>query len=274
MKAEIVARHQSNERPIVQAVCFPLRTSHEKKKAYADFIIEYRRYVSELHVTHKEAKIRAFKVMQEVGIPDPERRFNQYPFEFSGGMRQRIVIAIALTADPDVLICDEPTTALDVTIQAQILELINKLEGGPPYVRYFHHPRPWRRRQHGRSGGGYVRRQDRRIRNFANDVFYHPAHPYTWAFFRPFRTSIPKKNSKRFRALLRICSSRRKAMPSLYAANMRSASISARTSDVQDFPDPLCRQLALDEHAPEAVMPKIVSTRIVNSLKKAGVKDV
>ena len=66
--------------------------------------------------------------MEEVGIPYPEKRFNQYPFEFSGGMRQRIVIAIALTANPDILICDEPTTALDVTIQAQIMELMLKLQ--------------------------------------------------------------------------------------------------------------------------------------------------
>ena len=63
-----------------------------------------------------------------VGIPRPEERFEQYPFQFSGGMRQRIVIAIALAANPDILICDEPTTALDVTIQSQILELINKLK--------------------------------------------------------------------------------------------------------------------------------------------------
>ena len=79
-------------------------------------------------VTAKIAKEKAIKLMEEVGIPEPEKRFRQYPFEFSGGMRQRIVIAIALAADPDILICDEPTTALDVTIQSQILELINDLK--------------------------------------------------------------------------------------------------------------------------------------------------
>ena len=79
-------------------------------------------------VTNRIAKDRAIKLMTEVGIAEPHKRFYQYPFEFSGGMRQRIVIAIALAANPDILICDEPTTALDVTIQSQILELINKLK--------------------------------------------------------------------------------------------------------------------------------------------------
>jgi len=75
-----------------------------------------------------EAKKMALEMLKKVGIPDPERRYQQYPHEFSGGMRQRVVIAIAAACHPQILICDEPTTALDVTIQAQILDLINELK--------------------------------------------------------------------------------------------------------------------------------------------------
>ena len=126
------------------------------------------------------AKAKAIKLMEEVGIPEPARRFKQYPFEFSGGMRQRIVIAIALAANPDILICDEPTTALDVTIQAQILELINsiKKERNLSVIFITH------------NMGVVANMADRVAVMYAGkivehgtseEIFYEPAHPYTWA---------------------------------------------------------------------------------------------
>ena len=131
-------------------------------------------------VTKKIAKEKAIKLMEEVGIPEPRIRYNQYPFEFSGGMRQRIVIAIALAANPDILICDEPTTALDVTIQAQILELINKLKKERNLsVIFITH-----------DLGVVANMADRIAVMYAgkivehgtsDDVFYDPRHPYTWA---------------------------------------------------------------------------------------------
>lgn len=131
-------------------------------------------------VTKRTAKERAIKLMEEVGIPEPRIRYNQYPFEFSGGMRQRIVIAIALAANPDILICDEPTTALDVTIQAQILELINKLKKERNLsVIFITHDL------------GVVANMADKIavmyagkiveQGTSEDVFYDPRHPYTWA---------------------------------------------------------------------------------------------
>lgn len=79
-------------------------------------------------VSRQEAKKIALQMLEKVKIPEPEKRYNQYPHEFSGGMRQRVMIAIALACDPDILIADEPTTALDVTIQAKVLELMNELQ--------------------------------------------------------------------------------------------------------------------------------------------------
>ena len=131
-------------------------------------------------VTKAMAKYRAIKLMEEVGISEARKRYRQYPFEFSGGMRQRIVIAIALAANPDILICDEPTTALDVTIQAQILELINKLkrERNLSIIFITH------------DLGVVANMADSIAVMYAgkiveygtcDDVFYAPAHPYTWA---------------------------------------------------------------------------------------------
>ncbi len=131
-------------------------------------------------VTHRIAKDRAIKLMEEVGIAEPHKRYNQYPFEFSGGMRQRIVIAIALAANPDILICDEPTTALDVTIQAQILELINKLKRERQLsVIFITHDLGVVANMADRVAVMYAGKIVEQ--GTAEDVFYHAAHPYTWA---------------------------------------------------------------------------------------------
>jgi len=148
-------------------------------------------YQKKTRLTKKIAKKRALEVMKEVGIPQPEKRFNQYPFQFSGGMRQRIVIAIALVATPDILICDEPTTALDVTIQAQILELINHLkETRHMSVIFITH-----------DLGVVANMADRVAVMYAGkiveygterEVFFDPRHPYTWALL----SSIPDIDSE------------------------------------------------------------------------------
>lgn len=147
--------------------------------AMIDFLKEKAQAVA-YRVTRLVAKNKALKLMEEVGIPEPRKRYRQYPFQFSGGMRQRIVIAIALAANPDILICDEPTTALDVTIQAQILELINKIKKERNLsIIFITHDL------------GVVANMADRIAvmyagkivetGTAEDVFYSPAHPYTWA---------------------------------------------------------------------------------------------
>ena len=142
-------------------------------------------------VTPAMAKEKAIKLMEEVGIAEPRMRYYQYPFEFSGGMRQRIVIAIALSADPEILICDEPTTALDVTIQAQILELINRLKAERNLsVIFITHDL------------GVVANMADDIAvmyagkiveyGTADDIFYDPRHPYTWALL----SSMPDLDTK------------------------------------------------------------------------------
>lgn len=125
-----------------------------------------------------KAKARVIELMEAVGIPDPSVRYDQYPFQFSGGMRQRIVIAIALASDPEILICDEPTTALDVSIQAKILDLINdiKRERNLSIIFITH------------DMGVVANMADRICIMYAgrivevgtsDEIFYSPAHPYT-----------------------------------------------------------------------------------------------
>lgn len=129
-------------------------------------------------ITKREARARAVELMRQVGIPAPEKRLDQYPFEFSGGMRQRIIIAIALACHPKLIIADEPTTALDVTVQAQILELIKGItkDTGAAVIMITHDL-------------GVVATLCDRIaimyageiveEGTADEIFYEPKHPYT-----------------------------------------------------------------------------------------------
>ena len=137
--------------------------------------------------TQAEARERTLDIMAKVGIPDPEKRFDDYPFEYSGGMRQRIVIAIALSCQPKILICDEPTTALDVTIQAQIIRLIKDLQKQLGFTTvYITHDL------------GVVANVAERVAvlyggqiveiGTVEEIFYDPKHPYTWALL----SSLPQ----------------------------------------------------------------------------------
>ncbi|MBQ1467616.1 MAG: ABC transporter ATP-binding protein [Solobacterium sp.] len=130
-------------------------------------------------MTAEQAKTRAMELLVEVGIEDPEKRFYQYPHQLSGGMRQRIVIAIALACDPDILICDEPTTALDVTIQAKILELIKKLQKEKNIaVIYITHDLGVVAKVADYVDVMYAGRIIEK--GSIDEIFYDPRHPYTW----------------------------------------------------------------------------------------------
>ena len=142
-------------------------------------------------VDKRKAYVKAVEMLERVGIPEAEKRMNNYPFEFSGGMRQRVVIAIALSCNPKILIADEPTTALDVTIQAQILELMKKLQKmfkmGLIFITH--------------DLGVIAEMADRIMVMYggkqmemgsADDIFYRPRHPYTKMLLR----SIPRVDKK------------------------------------------------------------------------------
>ena len=241
-------------------------TKEEKEAVQQEIKAKKDQLQNEFSITKAEAKRRALEIMKEVGIPDPERRFNQYPFEFSGGMRQRIVIAIALIAAPEILICDEPTTALDVTIQAQNLELINKIKRERKLSCIFI-----------THDLGVVANMADRVAvmyagkiveyGTAEEVFFDPKHPYTWALL----SSIPDVDSKE----------RLDAIPGtppnmIYPPKGDAFALRSKYAMKIDFEqEPPYFKLSdthyaatwlLHENAPKVEMPKIVSERIKNAL--------
>lgn len=155
-------------------------------------IITIGKQISSIIIKHQgcseaQARAQALDLMHKVGIPNPAARYDDYPFQYSGGMRQRIVIAIALSCQPKILICDEPTTALDVTMQAQILQLIKDLQKEFNYTIVFI-----------THDLGVVANIADRVAvmyggqiielGTVEDVFYDPHHPYTWALL----SSLPQ----------------------------------------------------------------------------------
>ncbi len=243
-------------------------SGEEKTRLGKEIEEEKLAYINKLKITKAEAKKRALAIMREVGIPDPERRYKQFPFEFSGGMRQRIVIAIALTASPEILICDEPTTALDVTIQAQILELINRIKAERNLSCIFitH------------DLGVVANMADRVAVMYAGkiveygtseEIFYDPKHPYTWALL----SSIPDVDSKeKLEAIpgtppnmIYPPKGDAFAARSRYAMNIdyREEPPMFKVSDTH-----YAATWLLDSHAPKVEMPKIVSERIRISLEE------
>lgn len=264
---QVKSEHQNKMIQLKQSLN-SAQTTEAKAEIEKEIRLEKEHYINQLRITKAEAKRRALEIMREVGIPEPEKRFRQYPFEFSGGMRQRIVIAIALTATPEILICDEPTTALDVTIQAQILELINRIKQERDLSCIFitH------------DLGVVANMADRVAVMYAGkiveygtseEVFFDPRHPYTWALL----SSIPDVDSKE----------RLEAIPGtppnmIYPPKGDAFALRSKYAMKVDFEyEPPFFKITdthyaatwlLDERAPKVEMPKIVSERIKNAQKE------
>ena len=264
-KVQVTKEHHLKLEEIKASYVAHKISEEEYKKQVVEENIAFQ---SKIKLTKAEAKRRALEIMREVGIPEPELRFKQFPFEFSGGMRQRIVIAIALTAAPEILICDEPTTALDVTIQAQILELINRIKKERDLSCIFI-----------THDLGVVTNMADRVAvmyagkiveyGTAEEVFFDPRHPYTWALL----SSIPDVDSKE----------KLEAIPGtppnmVYPPKGDAFALRSKYAMKVDFEvEPPMFKISdshyaatwlLDERAPKVEMPKIVSERIRIALEK------
>ena len=220
-------------------------------------------------VSKSDAKERALELMKKVGIPEPEKRFEQFPFEFSGGMRQRIVIAIAMASNPDILICDEPTTALDVTIQAQILDLIHQLiKNTNMSCIFITH-----------NLGVVANIADKVSVMYAgkiveyglvDEIFYEPKHPYTWALL----ASMPDLDTKEKLESIPGTPPNMEMPPvgDAFAARNKYAleiDFEQHPPFFEVSPTHYAATWLMHPDAPKAEMPAIVSDRI-NRLKSVG----
>ena len=218
----------------------------------------------------EQAKNKAIEILADVGIPDPARRYGQYPHEFSGGMRQRVVIAIAMACVPEILICDEPTTALDVTIQAQILNLIKELKSKYNLTTiYITH-----------DLGVVANVADRIAVMYAGDiveigtceeVFYDPKHPYTWALL----SSLPQLGVKGEDLYAIKCTP-----PNLFREihgdafaprnpNALKVDFVARPPYFEVTPTHKARTWLLDPRSPKVEPPEII--RNIRNIKRGGI---
>ena len=215
-----------------------------------------------------EAKERTLDIMAKVGIPEPEKRYDDYPFMYSGGMRQRIVIAIALSCQPKILICDEPTTALDVTIQAQIIRLIKDLQHQLGYTTvYITHDL------------GVVANVAERVAvlyggqivelGTVEDIFYEPKHPYTWALLSSL-TQLAEKGDDLFSIPGTPPSLYNKIVGDAFAPRNAYAMAIDRVKEPPMFPindHHWAKTWLLDPRAPKVEPPKIIQNLHEKMLK-------
>lgn len=227
--------------------------------------------IHQKNYSHKEAKRRALNLLERVGMTNVEHRFNQYPHEFSGGMRQRVVIAIALAAEPKLLIADEPTTALDVTIQAQILELIKKINSTQ------------------KSSMIFITHDLGVVANIADyvavmyagqiiesgrveDIFYNPQHPYTWGLLG----SMPDLESDNNQKLYTIPGAPPNLIEQIQGDAFAPRNQYALAIDYKEEPPMFkvndhhyAKTWLLDPRSPKVEMPQLVQQRIQRYLAQS-----
>lgn len=224
-------------------------------------------------VSKQEAADRALQLLDEVGISEPAKTFRQYPHELSGGMRQRVVIAIALACDPDILICDEPTTALDVTIQAKILEKIKEIQMKKNIsVIYITHDLGVVAKVADYVAVMYAGRIVEK--GNINEVFYDPRHPYTWGLL----SSMPDVDTDSER-LFAIPGSPPNLMEEVKGDAFAPRNPFALKIDYREEPPMYdvggqhrVASWLCDSHAPKVEIPAELKVRIEKMKKEAGVE--